>query len=85
VFDDPQVKHLGLAEEVQHPVIGTLRQLSNPLRMENIGDKTVKTHPPVLGEHSRAVLRDFNFRDDEIAALIEDGVVAVSDAGKGSA
>jgi crotonobetainyl-CoA:carnitine CoA-transferase CaiB-like acyl-CoA transferase len=85
VFDDPQVKHLGLAEEVEHPVIGTLRQLSNPLRMKNIGDKTVKTHPPVLGEHSESVLRDFRLHDDEIAALIAEGVVAVSDAGPASA
>ncbi len=85
VFEDPQVKHLGLAEEVNHPVIGVLRQLSNPLRMENVGEKTVKTHPPLLGEHSEAVLRDFNMRDDEIAALIKDGVVAVSNAEKESA
>ncbi len=85
VFEDPQVKHLGLAEEVNHPVIGVLRQLSNPLRMENVGEKTVKTPPPLLGEHSEAVLRDFNMRDDEIAALIKDGVVAVSNAEKESA
>ncbi len=85
VFEDPQVKHLGLAEEINHPVIGVLRQLSNPLRMENVGEKTVKTHPPLLGEHSEAVLRDFNMRDDEIAALIKDGVVAVSNAEKESA
>ncbi len=85
VFEDPQVKHLGLAEEINHPVIGVLRQLSNPLRMENVGEKTVKTPPPLLGEHSEAVLRDFNMRDDEIAALIKDGVVAVSNAEKESA
>ncbi|HSS64448.1 MAG TPA: CaiB/BaiF CoA-transferase family protein [Gammaproteobacteria bacterium] len=85
VFDDPQVKHLGLAEEVDHPAIGALRQLSNPLRMENIGVKTVKSHPPLLGEHSQAVLRDFNIGDDEIAALIKDGVITVSDAGTESA
>ncbi len=85
VFDDPQVKHLGLAEEVNHPVIGTLRQLSNPLRMENIGNETVKVHPPLLGEHSEVVLRELDIGDDEIAALIKDGVVMVSDAGKESA
>lgn len=85
VFDDPQVKHLGLAEAVEHPVIGTLRQLSNPLRMENIGDKTVKSPPPLLGEHTDSVLRDFGLKNDEIAALITEGVVAVSDTGTKSA
>ncbi len=85
VFDDPQVKHLGLAEEVEHPVIGTLRQLSDPLRMEGIGNKTVRTHPPLLGEHSEAVLREFNIRDDEIAALIKEGVVVAGTPGKAPA
>ncbi len=85
VFDDPQVKHLGLAEEVEHPVIGTLRQLSDPLRMENIGNNTVRTHPPLLGEHSEAVLREFNIRDDEIAALIKEGVVVAGTPGKAPA
>ncbi len=84
VFEDPQVKHLGLAEEVKHPLIGALRQLSNPLRMESIGNKTVKTHPPVLGEHSEEVLRSFGVAEDEIAALIKKGIVAVSDIDKES-
>lgn len=84
VFEDPQVKHLGLAEEVSHPVIGALRQLSNPLRMESIGGKTVKAHPPLLGEHSEDVLRGFGIPDDELAALIKSGVVAVSDIEKES-
>ncbi len=85
VFVDPQVKHLGLAEEVDHPVIGELRQLSDPLRMESIGSKTVKTHPPLLGEHSEAVLRDFDFGDDEIAALIKEGVVLTGGPERSSA
>ncbi len=84
VFEDPQVKHLGLAEEVKHPLIGALRQLSNPLRMESIGGRTVKTHPPVLGEHSEEVLRSFGVAEDEIAALIKKGIVAVSDIDKES-
>ncbi len=85
VFNDPQVKHLGLAEEVNHPLIGTLRQLSNPLRMENIGDKTVRSHPPLLGEHSEEVLRDFGIDAAEVAALVKGGVVATGDTEKESA
>ena len=76
MFDDPQVKHAGLAETVEHPVIGTLRQLSNPLRMGSIGEKTVRRHPPLLGEDSREVLRSFGIGDAEIDALIKDGVIA---------
>ena len=82
VFSDPQVEHLGLAEEVMHPVIGKLRQLSNPLRMESVGRQTVKTHPPLLGEHSEQVLRDYGIDDDEIASLLDRGVVIRANAGE---
>jgi crotonobetainyl-CoA:carnitine CoA-transferase CaiB-like acyl-CoA transferase len=79
VFNDPHVLHNGFAEEIEHPVIGRLRQLSNPLRMESIGKRTVRSHPPLLGEHSEAVLGDFGLAPDEIARLVGDGVVAGAD------
>jgi crotonobetainyl-CoA:carnitine CoA-transferase CaiB-like acyl-CoA transferase len=79
VFNDAHVLHNGFAEEVEHPVIGKLRQLSNPLRMDSIGKRTVRSHPPLLGEHSKAVLGDFGLLPSEIARLVADGVVAVSE------
>ncbi len=78
VFGDPHVQHNGLAEEVNHPVIGRLRQLSNPLRMESIGKRTVRTHPPLLGEHSEAVLDTFGVPASEIARLVAQRVVGVT-------
>lgn len=77
VFSDPHVLHNGFAEEVEHPVIGRLRQLSNPLRMESIGKRTVRSHPPLLGEHSEAVLDTFGVPPTEIARLVKKGIVAV--------
>ena len=47
--------------------------------MESIGKRTVRKHPPTLGEHSEAVLGDFGLAADEIAALVADGVVAVAE------
>ena len=78
VFSDPHVMHNGLAEEVEHPVIGSLRQLSNPLRMGSIGKNTVRSHPPLLGENSEAVLAAFGLSPPEIADLVDTGVVAVA-------
>jgi crotonobetainyl-CoA:carnitine CoA-transferase CaiB-like acyl-CoA transferase len=75
VFNDPHVLHNGFAEEIAHPIIGRLRQLSNPLRMDRIGKRTVRSHPPLLGEHSEDVLADFGLAADDIARLFADGVV----------
>ncbi len=81
VFEDPQVRHVGLVETVSHPVLGPLRQLANPLKMEALGGRSVRRPPPLLGEHSREVLRDFAYSDDEIGGMIAAGLVKGADRG----
>ena len=56
VFADPQVLQQGMVEEIEHPVIGALKLLSNPMRMDSFEGSTVRTPPPLLGEHNRDVL-----------------------------
>lgn len=75
VFEDAQVKHWGMVETVPHPKLGDIKLLSNPLRLDSIGKQTIRTAPPLLGEHSEAVLRDYGIADARIAALIEKAVV----------
>jgi crotonobetainyl-CoA:carnitine CoA-transferase CaiB-like acyl-CoA transferase len=79
VFADPQVIHSKMVEEVEHPLLGTIRQLANPLRMDSLGGRTVCTPPPLLGEHSEEILKGFGYPDDEIAALIDSGVIGVAE------
>jgi crotonobetainyl-CoA:carnitine CoA-transferase CaiB-like acyl-CoA transferase len=75
VFADPQVQHLGLAETVDHPVLGALRQLANPVRLEAFEGRSVRHAPPVLGQHSEAALRDYGLSADKIAKLREAGTI----------
>lgn len=75
MFNDPQVDHGGLVETIDHPVIGQLKQLSNPLRLGEIGPKTVRRPPPRLGEHNSEVLREFGFDAAEIRALEQAGTM----------
>ncbi len=81
VFEDHQVRHAGLVETVPHPVLGPLRQLANPLRMDALGGKSVRRPPPLLGEHSREVLREFAYSDDEIGGMIASGLVKGAERG----
>ncbi len=76
VFADPQVIHQNMVEEIDHPQLGRIKQLSNPLRMDAFEGRTVRTPPPNMGEHTRAVLAEFGHSEAEIAALIEAGVVS---------
>lgn len=75
VFADPQVIHQNMVEEIDHPELGRIKQLSNPLRMDAFEGRTVRTPPPGLGEHTRAVLKEAGYSEAEIDQLIEAGTV----------
>ena len=74
VFADPVVRHLGLIAEVDHPVAGRVRAPGIPVRMSGT-PPSVREHPPLLGEHTDAVLADLGFSPEEITTLRKDGAV----------
>ncbi|MBX6370379.1 MAG: CoA transferase, partial [Rhodospirillales bacterium] len=75
VFNDAHVQANRLVEEVTHPVLGPLRQLANPVRLDAMEGRSVRTPPPLLGEHSEAVLADWGIPPERAAALIAKGTV----------
>ena len=55
VFADPQVRHRGMEVRAPHPVAGEVRMVANPMKLA--GDPIVHdTAPPLLGQHTDAVL-----------------------------
>ena len=77
VFDDPQILERGMKITMDHPASGsgTVDLIGNPLRMSET-PVTYRHHPPMLGQHSRAVLRDvLGLDEDQIATLADGGVV----------
>jgi len=75
VFRDAQVAASGLVEHVEHPVLGDLAQVGFPVRMSASPQGSVRTPPPMFGEHTVAVLRQFGVADAVIDQLQRDGVV----------
>jgi crotonobetainyl-CoA:carnitine CoA-transferase CaiB-like acyl-CoA transferase len=73
VLDDPQVKHLGLTETVEHPTAGRLQFVGGPVRFDNL-IKENSEPPPLVGAHSRKVLRELAIADEEIDVLVSLGV-----------
>jgi len=73
VLDDPQVKHLGLTEELEHPQAGKLQFIGGPVRFDHL-KRARSAPPPLLGEQSAAVLRDLGYTDDAIADLQARGI-----------
>ena len=57
VFADPQVAARGMQLDLAHPLAGTVPQVRAPLRMSRT-PPAFDLPPPLLGEHTAAVLRE---------------------------
>ncbi|XP_023325120.1 succinate--hydroxymethylglutarate CoA-transferase [Eurytemora carolleeae] len=57
VFNNPQVQHNNLCQTVQHSTLGEIHQVG-PAVQYSLAENRIRTAPPVLGEHTDAVLTD---------------------------
>jgi crotonobetainyl-CoA:carnitine CoA-transferase CaiB-like acyl-CoA transferase len=73
-LEHPQTRARGMVVELDHPQAGRTKALGSPLHFS--ATPACVTRPaPQLGEHTREVLREYDYTDAEIDALIAAGVV----------
>ena len=73
VMDDPQVVARGMVVDVEHPRAGRIRVNGVPVKLSDTPGRA--DAPPVLGEHTDAVLQELGLGPDEVAALRRDGAI----------
>jgi crotonobetainyl-CoA:carnitine CoA-transferase CaiB-like acyl-CoA transferase len=75
VFDDPQAQHRGLATEVPHPLAGSVRIHTNPIKFSDT-PITDYVAPPTLGQHNDEIYRGLLGLDaDQLERLKSKGIV----------
>ncbi|MBI2726899.1 MAG: CoA transferase [Polaromonas sp.] len=74
VFEDPQVRHREMLKSVPHPSGVMVPQVGTPMRFSEAQLKTCDA-PPLLGQHSDAILADLGYDGPGIAALRTSGVI----------
>ena len=68
VFADPQVKHLAMTRTVQHPVIGDVEVIGQPIELSRT-PWSIRSATPEPGEHTDAVRAELGYGADAIAKL----------------
>lgn len=74
VFSHPQVLQRQMLVEVLHPAAGIVKMAGIPIKLSGTPGK-IRTHPPLVGEHTEEVLGAVGYGPDEIRALREKGAI----------
>jgi len=74
-FGSDHAKARNMRMEIDHPVEGPVPNVGFAVKLSGTPQQ-VRRHPPLLGEHTREVLREAGMSDDEIAALEAQGAFA---------
>ncbi|MGZ3680221.1 MAG: CaiB/BaiF CoA transferase family protein, partial [Ktedonobacterales bacterium] len=74
VFDSPQAQYSGLAQTMQHPIVGEFRTVNTALAFSET-PATLRLPPPTLGQHTDEVLCELGYADEVIVQWHEEGAV----------
>jgi crotonobetainyl-CoA:carnitine CoA-transferase CaiB-like acyl-CoA transferase len=74
-LSDPQTIARNMVVEVPHSSLGQVKTLGLPVKFSQTPGQ-VRSGAPLFGEHSRQILGELGFSDNDIAALEKEGAVA---------
>ncbi|HWX47197.1 MAG TPA: CaiB/BaiF CoA-transferase family protein [Roseomonas sp.] len=74
VFADPHVVARNMVVEMPHASGETVKVIANPVKL-SATPPDYRSAPPLLGQHSEAVLGGLGYSAEQIAALREQGIV----------
>ena len=74
VFDNEQTVYRKTVREIQHPKAGKVKVVGPAVRMTKTNPE-ISHYPPILGEHTKELLRELGYSTFEIDQMRSDGVI----------
>ncbi len=68
------LKERNMIESTSHPVIGTLKMVGNPIKLSD-SPRATMLPPPLLGQHTREILKRLGYTSQGIASLSKKRVI----------
>jgi crotonobetainyl-CoA:carnitine CoA-transferase CaiB-like acyl-CoA transferase len=65
VFNDPQIIHRRMVEEVEHPKLGKVKQMGIPIKLSHTPGQ-IRNFAPLLGQHSSEIFKELGYNMEEI-------------------
>ena len=74
MLSDPQVIQNRMTVDVRHPTLGSIHLVNQPIQFSKKA-AAVKSHPPLLGEHTDEILTTLGLPESKIDELRKRGVI----------
>jgi crotonobetainyl-CoA:carnitine CoA-transferase CaiB-like acyl-CoA transferase len=74
VFEHPQIKHLGIPQQITHPQMGVSNLVGSPINLSGTPPRYFRA-APLLGEHTEEVLEKLGYDNATLKELRDDRVI----------